>query len=157
MRRPLLHPTRAAALAAGALLALTACAEPDPPPPSTPSSVAPEASQVDEAPTVAPGQQSPSPHSDADRVTGVQVIGIELQGGQPVGGFESYDADVGVPVTFEITSDTAATVHAHGPDEEIQLTPGQTTRFEVTYDAPGSYEVELHGGEETQVAEVLVR
>lgn len=148
---------RALALAAAGLIVLAACGNPRPPPPGSPSSVAPEASQVEEAPTLQPGKQSPSPLSTPDLITGAQVIALDVQDGQTVGGAQTYEVRVGVPITYEITSDVGGTVIATGPGDEAPLSPGQTTRFEVTYNSPGSFEVQLRGGQEQTLADVSVR
>jgi plastocyanin len=57
----------------------------------------------------------------------------------------SYQATVGQPITFRVTSDAEDELHVHSTPEhsfDVKAAPGQT--FTFTVDVPGRVEVELH-------------
>ena len=52
-------------------------------------------------------------------------------------------------VTFNITSDEAASFHLHGYDHELELTPQVTGSVSFTADATGSFPITIHVGAES--------
>jgi plastocyanin len=57
----------------------------------------------------------------------------------------SYQASVGQPITFRVTSDAEDELHVHSVPEhsfDVKAAPDQT--FTFTVDVPGRVEVELH-------------
>ncbi len=57
---------------------------------------------------------------------------------------ERIDLAVGEPLTLEVRGERDDEVHVHGVDEEIEVDAGETETETVTFDTPGSYEVESH-------------
>ena len=52
-------------------------------------------------------------------------------------------------VTFNVTSDEAASFHLHGYDHELELAPQQTGIMSFTADATGSFPITIHVGTES--------
>ena len=52
-------------------------------------------------------------------------------------------------VTFNVTSDEAASFHLHGYDHELELAPQQTGIMSFTADATGSFPMTVHVGAES--------
>lgn len=52
-------------------------------------------------------------------------------------------------VTFNVTSDEAASFHLHGYDHELELTPQVTGSVSFTADATGSFPITIHVGAES--------
>ena len=87
----------------------------------------------------------------ADRKTGKQsrpatpeVPVIEIKDGQPVGGVQELEFDVGDDVKIEVRSDAADEVHLHGYGVTVPIPAGGsgTVAFKASID--GGYELESH-------------
>lgn len=103
----------------------------------------------DPAPTApassAPASTAPAASGSASAPAGARVIAIRLLADgsvEPNG--ERIEVAVGEPITLEVTSERDDEVHVHGIDEEIDVDAGETESETVTFDTPGSYEVESH-------------
>jgi hypothetical protein len=59
-------------------------------------------------------------------------------------------ATQGDPITLIITSDHAGTLHVHGYEKEIVLTPDHETTLAFTADRVGRYGVDFHGPDHTR-------
>lgn len=70
------------------------------------------------------------------------TVGIEIQGGAPVGGVKKVTVSRGDSVTVDISGDSNDSIHIHGYDLRVDLTDGAGT---TTFDAliPGVFEIEL--------------
>ncbi|MGW7680561.1 cupredoxin domain-containing protein [Kribbella sp. NPDC054772] len=53
-------------------------------------------------------------------------------------------AKAGQTVRVVATSDVADSLHVHGYDKTLELTPGKTVSLQFTADVKGSFEVETH-------------
>jgi hypothetical protein len=87
----------------------------------------------------------------------VVKVGIEVEGGAPVGGVQEIEVPKDEKVEITVTSpDTTEHVHLHGYDVIADLAPGQPAKigFEATIE--GVFEMELEDSV-TPIAEVTVR
>jgi hypothetical protein len=101
----------------------------------------------DTAATTAPTSPDPRP--------AVEVIEIEVAGGQPVGGPVEASVPVGANVSIQITADVEEEVHLHGYDLTADVAPGVLGEITFTADIPGQFEIELEGAG-TLIAELTV-
>lgn len=150
MRRPFARPLLAAA-ACSALL-LTGCGTSDAPPEaSSIPSVAPAPDRPLETPptagqtTLPPAGAGEGPPETSVTPAGT-VVTIDYAGGEATGDTGRITVEVGEPITLKVTSEVDIEVHIHGADLYLAVEPGVETVQEFTQDAPGVYEVELHGG-----------
>jgi len=73
------------------------------------------------------------------------VITVTIDAGAVTPTNAQAQAVVGQPITLEVSSDAADSIHVHSIPEhvfDVQPQPGQ--RFEFTVGVPGSVDVELH-------------
>lgn len=73
------------------------------------------------------------------------ALDITIAGGTVTPTNAALEAQVGTPVTLNVTSDAADELHVHAVPEytfEVKAAPAQT--FQFTVDIPGRVEVELH-------------
>jgi heme/copper-type cytochrome/quinol oxidase subunit 2 len=69
----------------------------------------------------------------------------------------TFQAKVGRPITFHVTSDATDELHVHSvPDHEFEIAAAPNQTFQFTVDVPGSVDVELHHLDRT-VATIQVR
>ena len=80
---------------------------------------------------------------DADVADAAQTITVEVVGGDPVGGHQRVEVDLGSVVAVMVTSDTAQEVHVHGYDILGAVSDGHPAHFAFTAEIPGVFEVEL--------------
>lgn len=150
MRRPFARPLLAAA-ACSALL-LTGCGTSDAPPeaettaPSIPSIALPPAEPLATPPTAGQGTEPSAGMTETPATPAGTVVTIDYAGGEATGDTGRITVEVGEPITLKVTSDVNIEVHIHGADRYLAVEPGVETVQEFTQDAPGVYEVELHGG-----------
>ena len=85
-----------------------------------------------------------------------RVETIKVSGGEPAGGVSKLSFREGERIRFRVTDDSDAVVHLHGYDIEKDVGPGSPATFNVPATITGRFEVELHGAQETQIAEVTV-
>ena len=100
---------------------------------------------ADEATLEVDDSMSDMESSGHDEADASKTISIEVVGGEPVGGHQRADVDLGSVVAVMVTSDTAEEVHVHGYDILRSVSPGQPLHFSFTADIPGVFEVELEG------------
>ena len=82
---------------------------------------------------------------------------IRLHGGEPVGGEQDIDVTSGDSVRFQVTSDIEGEVHVHGYDFEKPIKAGGTASFDFPANLEGAFEIELHhGGGENEIAGLKV-
>ena len=82
---------------------------------------------------------------DADLSDAAQTITMEVVGGEPVGGHQRVEVDLGSVVAVMVTSDTAEEVHVHGYDILRAVSDGHPAHFAFTAEIPGVFEVEFEG------------
>ena len=128
-------------LAVAVLAGLTACGEATP----TTEASAPESSAHAEPPT------APQPAEPAGPVVEVAIKGDRVT---PAG--KRVDAEVGVPVTFVVTSDRTGGLHVHSSPEQTPEFVDGTTTLQVTIERPGLIDVEEHESGEL-IAQLEVR
>ncbi len=82
---------------------------------------------------------------DPSEAPDATTVAVEIADGDVTPVAEVLEVSVGEPVTFEVTTDVAAELHAHTSAEGLSLEfePG-TSAQTISLDRPGSYEVELH-------------
>jgi hypothetical protein len=84
-----------------------------------------------------------SGESDDDEAAGT-VVEVEVEGDSITPNGARVEAEVGEPITLEITSDRPGELHVHGtPEQYVEFGSGTVTR-ELTLDQPGIVEVEEH-------------
>ncbi|MFB7517045.1 hypothetical protein [Streptomyces sp. NPDC056144] len=106
--------------------------------PAAPSSP-PSASAATSAPTVPTAVPTSTPSADAGRTVTLSITGKTVQ--PPPSRIELKK---GERLTLRITGDRADTVHVHGYDREVPLSPGTPATLTLTADRTGLFEVETH-------------
>ncbi|MFD3944042.1 hypothetical protein [Streptomyces sp. NPDC058579] len=101
----------------------------------TPSGT-PPASAATAPTTSAPGNTTPAP----GRTVEITVTGKSVQ--PPP---SRVELKKGEQLTLRVTADRADTLHVHGYDRELPLTPGEPGTLTFTADRTGLFEVETHG------------
>ncbi|MFE4593423.1 hypothetical protein [Streptomyces laurentii] len=97
----------------------------------------PGASATGPAPAPPATPATPSPPSG--RTVTITVTGTSVQ--PPP---SRVEVKKGERVTLRVTSDRADTLHVHGYDRELRLSPGTTATLTLTADRTGLFEVETH-------------
>lgn len=95
------------------------------------------------APDTSPSASVPSSAVEAE--PSGPALDITIAGGTVTPTNAAMEAQVGTPITLNVTSDTADELHVHAVPEytfDVKAAPGQT--FQFTVDVPGRVEVELH-------------
>lgn len=82
---------------------------------------------------------------DASVADASQTVAVEIVGGEPVGGVQRVEVDLGSVVALRVTSDTAEEVHVHGYDILRAVSEGHPAHFAFTAAIPGVFEVEFEG------------
>lgn len=123
----------------GALLAaavgLTGCASKDD---TTDDATDPTSSPTSTASTPSTGQLTDEPTDEG------QVIEITIEGDAVSPNGKRIDVEANEPVILDITADAPGEIHIHStPEQELEYAAGQS-RHKVTFDRPGSVEVESH-------------
>jgi predicted small secreted protein len=132
--------TRRIFITAVVLASLTLAGCSDTAQPATDESAGPAATDSADQPTESPEpeteQSSPEPENTIVEIT-ISGHDVEPSGAR-------VEAQVGEPVTLQITSDRAGELHVHStPEQEIPFSKG-TSEAELTIDQPGVVEVEDH-------------
>ena len=82
---------------------------------------------------------------DADVADATQTVTVDVVDGDPVGGVQRVQVDVGSVVALMVTSDIAEEVHVHGYDILRAVSDGHPAHFAFNADIPGVFEVEFEG------------
>lgn len=82
---------------------------------------------------------------DASVADASQTITVEVVGGEPVGGHQRVEVDLGSVVALRVRSDIAEEVHVHGYDILRAVSEGQPAHFAFNAEIPGVFEVEFEG------------
>lgn len=104
---------------------------------SSPSALAPSSTAPSSAP---PSAAAPSP-SDAVEVA------ITVRDGRVQGSVQTAKIRAGQTVKVSATLDTADSIHVHGYDKTIELTPNQTGSTTFVADVKGVFDIETHESE----------
>ncbi|MER5708047.1 hypothetical protein [Streptomyces sp. NPDC002122] len=105
------------------------------PPPTTPPSTPPSATGTATATTAPP---TPLP-SETGRTVTLTITGKTVQ--PPP---DRIELKKGERLTLRVTGDRADTLHVHGYDRELPLSPGVPATLTLTADRTGLFEVETH-------------
>lgn len=100
------------------------------------------------AETPPPAQTAPEQASSvtaaAPPETGT-LVDVTISGGTVAPTNAEATAIAGQPITLEVDSDTADSIHVHSvPEHVFEVEPRSGQRFEFTVDVPGKVDVELH-------------
>ena len=76
------------------------------------------------------------------------VTGIEIRGGEVVGGPAEIRVTHGDRVLLTVTSDASDDIHLHGYDIEKKVAPGQPAKFRFIAELEGEFEIESHVAED---------
>jgi hypothetical protein len=86
-----------------------------------------------------------------------EIPTIDVEGGQPVGGVEELEYEVGDRIQVKVTSDLAGDVDVHGYEIEEAVEAGGSVTLDFPAEIEGVFEMELHRHEgEAQIAELTV-
>ena len=69
---------------------------------------------------------------------------VRITAGKVQGGVQTVKVPAGQTVTLSGVSDVADSLHVHGYDETLELTPGKEASLTFTADVGGVFEVETH-------------
>ena len=85
-----------------------------------------------------------APQSQQQTPAGL-VVDITISNGAVTPANAEFEAKVGQPITFRVTSDAADELHVHSvPDHEFEVAAKPNQTFQFSVDVPGQVEVELH-------------
>jgi major membrane immunogen (membrane-anchored lipoprotein) len=85
-----------------------------------------------------------APQSQQQTPAGL-VVDITISNGTVTPANAEFEAKVGQPITFRVTSDAADELHVHSvPDHEFEVAARPNQTFQFSVDVPGQVEVELH-------------
>jgi hypothetical protein len=73
---------------------------------------------------------------------------LEIKGGKPVGGVQSFKVKKGGQVTIVVSADAHDDIHLHGYDIEKPVQPGKPATFKFTANIEGIFEMESHVAED---------
>ena len=73
-----------------------------------------------------------------------RTIVLVVDQGRPRGGIKRPTLDKGEKVVLVVKADAGESVHMHGYDLEMPVTPGKPMRIPLTATIPGRFELELH-------------
>lgn len=114
--------------------------------PSTPSTATSAPTTVS-SPTVtptAPKTNTPSNTADPSGEQADVTINVTIANGKVTPTGSNVKVKAGQTVLFTAVSDTADSLHVHGYDKELKLTPGKPGSLKFTADTKGSFDVETH-------------
>ena len=77
------------------------------------------------------------------------VFDLQIKDRGLVGSEPNLEVKQDDKVTFNITSDEAASFHLHGYDHELEIKPDALESFSFTADATGSFPITIHVGAES--------
>jgi len=107
-----------------------------------PSSTAPSST----APSSAPPSSTP-PSAAAPAPTDAVEVAITVRDGRVQGSVQTAKVRAGQTVKVSATLDTADSIHVHGYDKTIELTPNQTGSTTFVADVKGVFDIETHESE----------
>jgi len=106
-------------------------------PTATSAATQPASTPVDAPTTSAPSSAPSTPAADV-------TLDITVSGGKVSPSGKNVPVKAGQTVRMTATSDVADTIHVHGYDKQLAMTPGQTTSLTFVADSKGSFEIETH-------------
>ncbi|SED70947.1 hypothetical protein [Streptomyces sp. TLI_105] len=107
---------------------------------STPTASAPSAPTASAASSAPASSAPPSPRpTGPGRTVTLTITGTTVQ--PPPSRIELKKGEL---LTLRVTGDRADTLHVHGYDRELPLSPGTTATLTLTVDRTGLFEVETH-------------
>jgi plastocyanin len=75
----------------------------------------------------------------------VKTLTAKIENGAVTPNAEQVKVQAGTTIKITATSDMKDTVHVHGYDKSLALTPGQPGTLEFVADTTGEFEIESHG------------
>jgi plastocyanin len=92
------------------------------------------------------GSSSPTQQAPQSQQTPAGlVVAVTISNGTVTPANAEFEAKVGQPITFRVTSDAADELHVHSvPDHEFEVAAKPNQTFQFSVDVPGQVEVELH-------------
>ncbi|MEU7020907.1 hypothetical protein ABZ990_09685 [Streptomyces sp. NPDC046203] len=97
------------------------------------------------APDASPGTATPTPTPVPTSATpSGRTVDITVTDGSVQPPPSRIELKKGELLTLRVTSDRADTLHVHGYDRELPLSPGRTATLTLTVDRTGLFEVETH-------------
>ena len=82
---------------------------------------------------------------------------VVIKGGKPDGGVRSLKFEQGTQVRFEVSADSAQTLHLHGYEIEGHAMPGKPAVFKFRARNEGAFELESHTAEDQGLEPVMAR
>lgn len=120
-------------------LTLAACGESTDDPDAAPTTSASEGEHSEHTPSA-----SASPSASPSEEPSGTAIDVTFEGGTVTPSGEVRQAEVGEGVTLRITADAPGELHIHStPEQEVPYDAGTST-VTLTFDRPGSVDVESH-------------
>jgi len=89
------------------------------------------------------GPQPPSP-SPAPSAPSDVTVAVTIAAGRVTPSGANVRVGIGQTVAVSATSDVAESLHIHGYDKTLNLTPGQPTALTFVADQRGVFEIETH-------------
>jgi plastocyanin len=92
------------------------------------------------------GNSSPTQQAPQSQQTPAGlIVTVTISNGAVTPANAEFEAKVGQPITFRVTSDAADELHVHSvPDHEFEVAAKPDQTFQFSVDVPGQVEVELH-------------
>ena len=75
----------------------------------------------------------------------VKTMTAKVEKGAVTPNAEKVEVTAGTTIKITATSDMKDTVHVHGYDKSLELSPGQPGTLEFVADTTGEFEIESHG------------
>ncbi|WP_426363110.1 hypothetical protein [Streptomyces sp. E-08] len=100
--------------------------------------------RLDGAPSASPSASTPSPSSSAPPADPGRTVTLTITGTTVQPPPSRIELKKGERLTLRVTSDRADTLHVHGYDRELPLSPGAPATLTLTADRTGLFEVETH-------------
>ena len=140
------------ALSAAAALALAGCGDDEPEAQGTTSESPAASASPSESKSKKPEPKKSSEPPAADQVT----IDVTVQGGEVTPQAQAVDLGVGETLVLAVDSDRAGELHVHSSPEQVVDFQAGTSELELTFDKPGSVDIEEHESG-ALIARVLVQ
>lgn len=124
------------------------CATVEPAATSSPTSSPISASPSSSASAIPTVSTTPSPSTSPSATPAEQqadvTVAVTIKDGKVRPNAESVDVELGQTVLITAVSDVEDSVHVHGYDHTLTLSPDKPAEVEFTADEPGVFEVETH-------------
>ena len=82
---------------------------------------------------------------------------LQIKGGEPAGGVQSFKVKKGDEVTIVVSADAEDDIHLHGYDIEKSVEPGKPATYRFTANIEGIFEMESHVAEDAGREAVMAK